>query len=90
MQAYTGRDIGGVFILSLQAFFHVCQVDQIQHLTPVNVMLMFNGVGSIFNGALNHLHLFNAVLHQLLLKFQVVQHKMIIRVVYGHFANIIQ
>ena len=57
------RDIGSILVLNFQTLFHICQMNQVQHLTPVNLMLLFNGLDSIFDGTFYKLHLFNLILY---------------------------
>ena len=73
-----------------QTFFHSGQMDQIQHLAPVHRMIGLNGPGCIPDCFFYELHLFDAVLDQLELQIQRIQHKMVIGIADGHFADIFQ
>lgn len=84
------RDIGGVLILGLQALLHPGQMDQIQHMAPIDLVLRVQCSYRILNGAFHQLHLFDPVLYQLLLQVQGIAQKMIVRISDGHLPDIVQ
>ena len=86
----SGRNIAGILILAFHTFFHISKMNQIQHMTPVDRMVAADFFCGILYGFFHHLKLFYTVFNQLLLQIQRVQHKMIIRIVNGHFFNIIK
>ena len=85
-----GGNIGRVLILVFHALFHACQVDQVQHLIPVNGVAGTDSIGGILDGFFHQLHLFDAVTDQFQLDVQGILHKVIVGVVNGHLPNIIQ
>ena len=73
----TGYDSSGVFArMAKVTLLHPCQMNQVQHLIPVNRMLLSNRLRSILNRLLYELHLLNPILHQLKLDIQRIQHDM--------------
>ena len=68
VQTDPGGDIGGILVLKLETFFHAGQMDQVQHMAPVDLMLVFDGTDRVFDGTFHQLHLFDPVLDKLLLK----------------------
>ena len=90
MQLDPGGDVGGILILILHTLFHTGQMNQIQHLVPVDGMLGLDGIGSILNRLFHQLQLFDPVTHQLQLHIQGIPHKVIVRIADGHIPDIIQ
>ena len=65
-----GGNVGGILILILEAFFHAGQVDQVQHLAPVNGMFFLNQLRCILYCFFYKLHLLNLISHKLQLNIQ--------------------
>ena len=78
MEIDTGGNVGSVLVLVFHALFHSCQVNQVQHLTPVNRMAGTDGFCGILDGFFHKLHLFDPVTHQFELNIQGIFHKVII------------
>ena len=85
-----GGNVGGILILILEAFFHAGQVDQVQHLAPVNGVLFLYHLCGILDRFFHQLHLFDPVTDQTKLDIQRIQHEMIIGITDGHFTDVIQ
>ena len=90
VQPDAGGDIGGILILVLKTLLHTGQMDQFQHVAPVDLLFLFDGTDRILNGALYQLHLFDAVLYQLFLEIQRIFQKMIIDIADGHLPDFVQ
>ena len=56
-----GGNIGGILILVFETFFHACKVDQVQHLAPVDGVLLLNHLRCILDGFFHKLHLLDPV-----------------------------
>ena len=65
-------------------------MDQIKHLTPINLLIVINGIGSVFDCSGNQLHLFNAVFDKFELQIQGVAQHMVVRIANRHIADVIQ
>ena len=83
-------DVGGILILPFQACLHTGQVDQAQHLAPVQLVILFYGIGGITDRRLHKLHLFDAILDQLVLLLERIFHHMIVCSIDRHLADIVQ
>ena len=70
-----GGNVGGILILILEAFFHAGQVDQVQHLAPVNGVLFLYHLCGILDCFFHQLHLFDPVTDQTKLDIQRIQHE---------------
>ena len=86
----TVRNISGIQILAFQTLFHAGEMNQVQHMAPVNAVVFPDLSGSIFDSLFHQLQLFDPVLDQLLLKGEGIQGKVIICVIDGHFFNVFQ
>ncbi len=51
-------------ILVFQAFFHACQMNQVQHLAPVDGVVRLNGPGRIPDGFFDELQVLKGYLEQ--------------------------
>ena len=65
-------------------------MDQVKHLIPVYGMMRADRICGILNCLFHQLHLLDTVAYQLQLDVQGIFHKMIVRVINGHFPDIIQ
>ncbi len=90
VQTNPGGDVGGILVLKLQTLFHAGEMDQLQHMAPVDLMRFFNGPDRVLDGALHELHLFDPVLDQPFLHIQGIFQKMIICIADGHLPDVIQ
>ena len=80
----------GILILVFETFFHACKVDQVQHLAPVDGVLLLNHLRCILDGFFHKLHLLDPVADKTKLDIKGIEHKMVVRIADRHFADIIQ
>ena len=65
MEIDSCRNVRSILILIFQTAFHAGQMDEIQHLAPVNVMLLLNHFRGILDCFFNELHLLDPILNEL-------------------------
>ena len=66
------------------------EVDQIEHLAPVDLLLLADGRNGVVDCVFDELKLFHAVLNQFFLHFQRAEHEVAVKVIDCHLTDVIE